>query len=839
VHAYFNGVLQPGEQSHDAWLLVRGAAADEFFGYNYTSTAFALHHCRLTPTGFETIKKTDSFSGSPFDGFATSLAGGNGLLFANYGRVVDGSDFSILGDINLSWSGAAASCLEVDLATARVIFAYGNNVAIFDTLAYAPTARFQIPNIGSIREVVRYGSTGLAFRTDNSEIVFIEDPTLIPSGDPVDLRVAISSDVEEATLNIPHRYTFQVTNTGDNKANDVTLRLLLNDGQYFSPGTPNLLPGSTREVVHQLGTLAAGETASFAASAVPERLTVLVATVAVTTSSLDEAYANNTAVDVLNVGFQSTPNSLNIVEIPTADVKVNPVDGNLVIATTRASPSGIADSLLIMNPLNGRISHTIKLPGEVVKLALADDGSIVYALGMARNLAYQVSLVEFSLVDTLSFPGLSIDDLEVLKGSPHSIVLGSGWDGVRVYDNDVLRPNTSGTYRGDQVELLPDPSLVFAYNTEHSGFESFKFLIDSQGVQTQTESGGLFAGYSNDIESDGYYVYSPSGLAVRADIMAVAGSFDLSSAFGSDWFFGTVGLEPNRVLQRVYFSRDNRIISFDSESYLKVREITWDALSTPREIAKLARWGTDGFAAILNNGHLALIRSDIVPSQPGAIDFIVTPGDGARVHQTPVEIVGSAFGGQGIQSITLNGQNIVSEDGYAHWVAPIELTPGPNSLAFEITPFGGGGTVTRNVTITYLLPLTGILEDKARTLLGLSDLPNGWATSDIDGDGYLLRDEILFGMNHLDSDQPLLVSTIQSTTTGASTLAYRRLKSCRGNYSLKASTDLSSWSDAEPAVIYVGLPVTVVDNPDYEDVHFQVDTEAHPQLFIKLVVAED
>jgi hypothetical protein len=249
----------------------------------------------------------------------------------------------------------------------------------------------------------------------------------------------------------------------------------------------------------------------------------------------------------------------------------------------------------------------------VVKLALADDGSIVYALGMARNLAYQVSLVEFSLVDTLSFPGLSIDDLEVLKGSPHSIVLGSGWDGVRVYDNDVLRPNTSGTYRGDQVELLPDPSLVFAYNTEHSGFESFKFLIDSQGVQTQTESGGLFAGYSNDIESDGYYVYSPSGLAVRADIMAVAGSFDLSSAFGSDWFFGTVGLEPNRVLQRVYFSRDNRIISFDSESYLKVREITWDALSTPREIAKLARWGTDGFAAILNNGHLALIRLTLFP----------------------------------------------------------------------------------------------------------------------------------------------------------------------------------------------------------------------------------
>ncbi|MDH3692584.1 MAG: DUF11 domain-containing protein, partial [Gammaproteobacteria bacterium] len=783
-------------------------------------------------------KQTDSFSGSPFSGFGTRLAGGNNLLFANYGRVADGSDFSIIGDISLPLTGSGTASLEVDLTTSRVIFARGNEVAIFDTQAFTPIAYFEIPDIGSILEVVRYGASGLAFRTDNSEIVFLDDATLIPSGDPVDLSVGISSDVEEATLDTPHRYTFQVTNTSDTTAKDVTMRLLLNDGQHFSSGVSNLVPGSVHEVAHNLGDLDPGETALFEASAIPERLTVLIATVVVTTSSLDEDYNNNTAVDVLNVGFESTPNSLNVVEIPTADVKVHPIDGDLVIATTSASPAGIADSVLIMNPLNGRIAHTIKLPGEVVKLTISEDGSTVYALGKARNLAYKVSLIQYSVLDTLSFPSLSIDDLEVLNGATDSIVLGSGWDGVRVYDNGVLRPKTSGTYNGDQVELLPDPSLVFGYNTEHTGFESFKFLIDSEGVQTQVENGGLFSGFSNDIESDGYNVYSPDGTAVRADIMAVAGSFDLNTAFGTTFYSGSTGLEPDRDLQRVYFSRGNRIVSFDSESYLKVREITFGSLSASQSIARLVRWGGDGFAAILGNNHLAIIRSDIVPAEPSSIDFVVSPEDGAQVSQTPVEVVGRAFSGQGIQSISVNGQEVVSANGYADWVTQVDLTPGPNLLTFEVTPFGGGSSVTRHVTITYDLSVTAVLEEKARTFLGTSDLPNGWESSDDDGDGYSLRDEILLGMDHMASDQPLLLDTLETTTPGVGTFAYRRLKSLRDNCSLKASSDLlTSWSDAHPAIIYIGSPVTVADDPDYEDVYFQAHTDEYPVLFFQLVMA--
>jgi hypothetical protein len=321
--------------------------------------------------------------------------------------------------------------------------------------------------------------------------------------------------------------------------------------------------------------------------------------------------------------------------------------------------------------------------------------------------------------------------------------------------------------------------------------------------------------------------------------MAVDGSFNVEAAFGSTSYYGITGLEPERALQRVYFSRGNRIVSFDSQSYLKVREITFGNLPTSRSIGRLARWGADGFAAILDNNHLALIRSDIVPSEPGPIDFVVSPTHGAQVSQTPLEIVGKTFGGQGIQSISVNGQPIVSANGYADWRTQVDLSPGTNLLTFRITPFGGGSSVTRNVTITYDAPIARVLEEKARSMLGTANLPSGWESSDQDGDGYSLRDEILLGMNHADSDQPLLVQTLKTTTAGVRTFAYRRLKSLKEDYSLKISTDLNSWSDAHPAVIATGSPVTAPADPDYEDVYFQVDAVQYPRLFFRLLVTRN
>ena len=147
--------------------------------------------------------------------------------------------------------------------------------------------------------------------------------------------------------------------------------------------------------------------------------------------------------------------------------------------------------------------------------------------------------------------------------------------------------------------------------------------------------------------------------------------------------------------------------------------------------------------------------------------------------------------------------------------------------------------MTRNVTITYVAPIEAVLEEKARAALGTTNLPIGWQSSDQDGDGYSLRDEILLGMDHTNSDLPLLLHTLKTTAAGVRTFAYRRLKSLKEDYSLKISTDLNSWSDPDPALISVGSPATASDDPDYEDVYFQVELAQYPRLFYRLVVAQN
>lgn len=843
VNAYFNGVLQSSGQSHNEWSLLWGAAPDQFFGYDYKgSSGFQLHHCRLTAAGFVSVRQGVPFNlGFASLGYSTRIAGGNNILFSNYGRVVDGSTFNVLGDIPLPFTvQTGVPYVTFDPSTSRVIFTRGNEGAIFDARVFELFKTFKVPNIGGILKIIRYGPCGMAFRTDKGEIVFLNDPTLIPASDPVDLAVGIRSNVEEATLGVAHRYSFHVTNLSQVIAQDVTLRLRLGDAQCFSPGTTNLTPGSVQEVVHTLGDLAPGRGVTIHASAEPQRLTLLTATAAVTTSSLDKDYENNTAVQHLEAVFESRPNSIKVVEVPAVEVLTRPMSGELVVATRYTARPDLANSLALVNPCNGSILRTVNLPGAVTKLAISEDGSLVYALSEARNVIYKAALTTNSLVQTLSFPDLTIEDFDVLRGTPDSIVIGTGFDGVRVYDNGVLRPNTSGFCEGDELELLPDPLLIFAYNTKHPGFECFKYRIRNDGVEMQDERAGLLSGFINKLESDGYYVYSSSGTVIRADIMAADGTFDINSAFGPLYHFeGPHGLEPDRDLQRVYFSGGPRIISFDTQSYLKVREISFPELSASRNIKSLTRWGSDGFAAILDNHYLAIIRSEIVPSQPGPIDFIVSPGDGEVVREAGLEIVGKTFSGHGIASISVNGQQITSTNGYANWETELTLNPGLNPLAFEITLGEGGSAVKRTITVTYVPPVAGMLKAKAQAWLGMSNLPNGWESADQDSDGYSLQYEILHGMNHLKPDEPLLVSTWKTAGDGESTFAYRRLKCIGACYTLQASDDLRSWSGSYPQVRYVGSPSTFAADPDYEDVHFQVSIAEHSRLFLRLAVAQD
>lgn len=830
VYPYFDGVVQTGRDS-DSWSLARGATPGQFYGYNYSDTGYDFVKAAMNSTGFSTVvSKTGVLSG-----FSTRIAAENDIIFTNTGKVANGVTMGIIGEISFPWTNPTSNpppvVVKTDLAKSRVFFGRGNEIAIYDSQALTLIDRVILPGVGNIKDLIRYRESGLAAITDSGQLLLINERKFVPDGDPTDLKVTITTPPGPVLLGGNLAYSYSVENTGTVTAEDVTLELKLSAGQSLQAGGSVGNPTATGGISHFIGNLAAGAKVDFVSMVRPNRLTTLIATAVTTSPTLDSNYQDNIASIVSTVGFNSTQNSVNVLELLIQDVKVNPANGSLVIAVDADAAQGVANSIVVMNPESGLIDKTIPLPGEPLQLAISGDGTVAYALGTGRNLMYRVDLANGVFSNTLSFGDISIDDFEVLSGTTNSIILGSGWNGVRIYDNGVLRPNTSGTYNGDQVELLPAPDLAFAYNTEHTGFESFKLQISPTGVSILSETSSLFTGFSNNIRSDGYYIYSPSGTVARADLMVKTGTFDLTGVFGSSSSTNP-SVEPERAKRRAYFAGVKQIQSFDTDTYLKVRNVSYPTL--PANFSSIERWGGDGFVAKLANQHFAIIRSDLVPDQPGALDLIVNQKNGDEFGQSQIAVTGKAFAGQGILSVTVNGSSATTVDGFSNWSVSVTLAEGPNELVIVGTPFGGSASEERRITVHY----QPLIDAMARSALNVETLAPGWRGLDSDGDGHSDLAEVLFGMDPSKADQPMHMKTMGNWTGPQDLLCYRRIKAMSDSYLPATSRNLKDWDHAQPLLTYHGEPVTCEEDARYEDVFFTLDAAGEPSLFFNILIRE-
>lgn len=812
---YIDGQVQP-TSARDAIQMVPAGAPDEFYAFNSSDTGFDFMRLRLTDDGYETVATQHGL----FSGFSTQVAGGDDLIFSNGGRVVDGLKMEIVADLRFpsGWStssGAPPMTMLADPDRSRFYYAHGNSIAAYDTAVFQLVGEATVPGIGEIKRMVRWGDAGLALLTEDAEVVLLENSRLVPSGPSTDLAVTISAAPDPVFLGEDLTYSAGIENTGEAVAHDVQLIFSLNEGQAFKSVTNGEFDYRTEEnnVIIEIGDMEPGVAHHFSVTATPTALTTLVGSVAAVTRSPDVEYGNNKAAAVLNVGFRSKTNSVNIVQIPTNDVQTNPVTGELVLAVSAEANEAIANRIMTIDPLSGLITQSIPVSAEPGLMALSDDGSTVYALTPNRNAALRVDLETGQFLGSVSFGSdIRVDDLKVLNGTVDSLVVGSGWDGVRVYDKGVVRPKNSGTYNGDLVALLPDPSLVFAYNNEHTGFESFRFQLDAGGVNHVQESNGLFSGFYISIESDGYFVYGTAGKSVRADLMALDGTFPLTTAFSGS-SSGTTAVEPERAVRRVYYSRYKEIASFDSESYLHVRTQNFENL--PGTIVGLERWGSDGFAARLQNGHLAIIRTDLVSDAASPIDLLVSIPDDLEVSVPTLTIEGHAYSGQGISNVTVAGRTATSYTGFANWSITIpDLEPGENILEITATAFGSPAatrTVTR--TVHYLSEHDSIGDGLADSWVvenfGALDASLAGPEVDADGDGSSNLHEFLFGTDPLQADAPFL-TVRRSEANDGSGLLIEFIQRDTGGYrfEIESSVDLQVWKVLD-SVESAGDPVPV------------------------------
>jgi hypothetical protein len=95
-------------------------------------------------------------------------------------------------------------------------------------------------------------------------------------------------------------------------------------------------------------------------------------------------------------------------------------------------------------------------------------------------------------------------------------------------------------------------------------------------------------------------------------------------------------------------------------------------------------------------GYAAAAQAELRP-----VVTISSPANGATVTSSPVTVTGTAGGGSGVKSVTVNGVTATLSGGT--WSASVPLTHGPNTLTASMTT-NVGSTATASVTVTYAPP---------------------------------------------------------------------------------------------------------------------------------------
>lgn len=308
VSIYDNANARPNTSSDGSTVLAFGANASTLYGFG-SYYAGPLSIFSLNSSGIATTTHPAN-SGT----YSSDLRYDNNRLYLTSGGVLNATTGNLLGTFAATGSVAPDSVLGRAFVANSNIFASNNQITAFDVNTYLPLASLSIGGVqndfGGVTSLQRWGTDGLAFRTESQ--VFILRTALVRdlSGTPADLSVSLAAPSASST-GVNTSTTISVKNNGPNGASSVSLIATTNSDAIFVSATPS--QGSCSggpDVRCNLADLASGATATVAFVVVPTSPGTLTNTATVEGTSADPSDANNVASSTTTVtgsGYSPVP----------------------------------------------------------------------------------------------------------------------------------------------------------------------------------------------------------------------------------------------------------------------------------------------------------------------------------------------------------------------------------------------------------------------------------------------------------------------------------------------------------------------------------------------------
>lgn len=748
VALYRNGAMVGAATPYDTTTQI---ADDLEFGGTpgrlYASTFIispSLFHRMVVDEGGVRIEDTTQ---NLAQGYVEGIDWEEGLLYTGLGRVIDPETKAVL-KILPGFQFRRKPLVLADSGTNRLFYLTGVDRAftlfVYDLTTLTSLGSIPLPNvIGKPSRLLRWGTDGLAFRTDWGQIHLIRSSLFPPVGVSSDLSVIQTASPDPANVGTPLTFTLSVTNAGPDEATGVTLTDAFPSDAGFVSAAPSqgTCSSAAGELTCKLGDLAANAGAAVTLTLTPTATGEFPNAARVSALQNDPDRANN--VSRLNpaVGFVLGPDTLGYLKLPTNDLIYVPPIGKIVASIpARAGENG--NALALIDPTDGSIGPFIPVGQGPNKLALSRDGKYLY-VGLDEE-----STIRRVAVETLT-PDLKIDlgsgpsdplyahDIEVLPDRPESVAVSlstrgpsSNHYGIQIYDHGIPRTVSPGNFSGNVIAFGESPSTLYAYDNDDTGFEFERLLIHENGIglrdSVDSFNSDLIAGFNVDIQYESGLLYTSSGRVIDPERLTLVGSFVGSTFLDAEPFNVYADGSTGRVFYLVIPNNSNgqgrryQIRGYDLDTRVPLGSILFPGET--RAPSSLIRWGADGLAFRTSDDKVFLARTPMVPSPSFEADLSVS----ATADPNPVTI-----GGKLTYTVTVTngGPASAAEAGLSAMLSPdlqvISTTASRGSCAMsgrELTC--GLGTLEAGASAQVQVEVSPVIAFKLTTEFRTAALPN-------------------------------------------------------------------------------------------------------------------
>lgn len=370
--------------------------------------------------------------------------------------------------------------------------------------------------------------------------------------------------------------------------------------------------------------------------------------------------------------------------LPTNYLVYDPIS-DMIYASVPSSAGALrGNTITAINPHTGFLGTSVFISSEPSVLALADDGSRVYAASESTNLVtpFNLSTMTSGTPFVIGSGNRRVDDMEVAPGAPTVLAVSRSFGGnnvgIAIFADGVKLPNEqSDSAINDVIEFGDNANTLYGHENSVSDFDFNSFSIDT------TPTGGITSGYQSkylltqfglDMEYESGRMYFTNGQILEVTTPGPIGSFTANGP-----------VEPVGSVGRTYFVQGTKLKSFSQATFVPLGEITIPGMiGTAKNLISL---GDNGLAFATTSGQIIIARGSLVKGPTADFD-----ADGDVDGQDFIAWQAGVGKDTALRADgDSNGDGIANAEDLAFWkqqfgkpATTVASVPEPNSVALAV-----------------------------------------------------------------------------------------------------------------------------------------------------------